>query len=461
MDVHPTTREVEEIPSRPVPGPRPGFIGGHLLAFNRDPLNFLARCAREYGDFVELRFAGFPVFLVNHPDLIEEILIRRNRQFMKGRGLARTRDLLGNGLLTSEGEFWRRQRRLAQPAFHQQRIAGYGEIMVRQTERMLTGWKSGQAIDAHQAMMDLTMAIVAEALFSYDVRGSANVVSRSMDILLKDFSARNRMFFIPEWLPTPGKKRAARAIHDLDEVVYGIIAQRRSNPGSYTDLLATLLEARDETGAGMTDQQLRDEVMTLFLAGHETTANALSWAWMLLSQNPETEKKLHREVDAVLGGRPPTVEDIRRLPYAEHVVTESMRLYPPAWIIGRQAIEAVPVGGATLPEGAGVLLCQWVMHRHPRYYPDPDAFNPDRWDDEAVRRNPPFTYFPFGGGPRLCIGKPFAIQEAIIVLAMVAQRFCLALVPGQTIVPQPSITLRPRPGVKVILEERRPAVGGD
>jgi cytochrome P450 len=440
---------------RPMQGPRPGWIGGNLGAFNRDPLGFLTRCQREYGDFVLLKFGGFPIYFLNDPALIEDVLVTQNRKFIKGRGLGRTRDLLGNGLLTSEGEFWRHQRRLAQPAFHQQRIAAYGEIMARRTEQMLTGWSDGQRIDAHEAMMSLTMAIVAEALYSVDVTGEREVVSGAMDVLLRDFLNRNRGFLIPEWVKTPSKIRAGRAIRELDGVVYAIIQERRAHPDqAHGDLLDTLLTARDEEDQGMTDRQLRDEVMTLFLAGHETTANTLSWSWMLLSQNPAAEEKLHAELSAVLDGRIPTAADLPALTYTTEVVREAMRLYPPAWVIGRQAIQTVTLGGVEIAPGAGFLMSQWVMHRSERYYEDPEAFRPERWEGDFARQIPEYAYFPFGGGPRLCIGRPFALQEAALVLAMVAQRYRLELAPGYVIHPVPSITLRPGGGMPVTLRKR-------
>ncbi|MDD5370642.1 MAG: cytochrome P450 [Anaerolineaceae bacterium] len=447
----PVTSLTEGGAFRVVPGPKPGWVGGNLPEFNRDPLGFLTRCAREYGDLVELRFAGFPVYVLSHPRLIEEVLVTKNRSFHKGRGLVRTRELLGNGLLTSEGEFWRRQRRLAQPAFRHERISHYGEIMQRRTVNMLDRWSDGQLLDAHEAMMDLTMEIVAEALFSADVSGDAKAISSAMTVVLENFSRRNQQYLLPVWLPTPARRRFFRAVDQLDRVVYGFIQARRAGKAGAGggDLLDMLLEARDENGAGMTDQQLRDEVMTLFLAGHETTANTLSWTWMLLAQNPEVEARLHAELDRVLAGHIPTVTDLPNLPYTEHVITESMRLYPPAWVIGRQVIEDVDIGGVKLPIGAGVLMSQWAMQRDPSIFPDADSFLPERWEGDFARSIPAFAYFPFGGGPRLCIGRPFALQEAALVLALVAQRYRLELVTGQEIRPRPSITLRPGGGVRV------------
>jgi cytochrome P450 len=276
-----------------------------------------------------------------------------------------------------------------------------------------------------------------------------------MDVLLRDFLNRNRGFLIPEWVKTPSKIRAGRAIRKLDGVVYAIIQERRAHPDqAHADLLDTLLTARDEEGKGMTDRQLRDEVMTLFLAGHETTANALSWSWMLLSQNPAVEDKLHAELDEALDGRPPTAADLPALPYTAEVVREAMRLYPPAWVIGRQAIQRVTLGGVEIAPGAGILMSQWVMHRSAHYYEDPEAFRPERWEGDFARQIPEYAYFPFGGGPRLCIGRPFALQEAALVLAMVAQRYRLELEPGYAIHPVPSITLRPGGGMPVTLRKR-------
>ncbi len=454
MMANSTTVPGDETPQL-APGPRPGWIGGNLGAFNRDPLGFLTRCQRDHGDFVQLKFGGFPIYFLNDPALIEDVLVTQNRKFIKGRGLGRTKDLLGNGLLTSEGEFWRHQRRRAQPAFHQQRIAAYGEIMARRTAQMLGGWSDGQRIDAHEAMMALTMAIVAEALYSVDVTGEAGVVSGAMDVLLRDFLNRNRAFLIPAWVKTPSKMRAERAIRELDQVVYAIIQDRRDHPEqAHSDLLEMLLTARDEDGQGMTNRQLRDEVMTLFLAGHETTANTLSWSWMLLSQNPAVEEKLHAELDTVLAGRTPVTADLPALLYTAQVVREALRLYPPAWVIGRQTIQTVTLGGVEIAPGAGILMSQWVMHRTPRYYDDPQAFRPERWEGDFAHRIPEFAYFPFGGGPRLCIGRPFALQEAALVLATVAQRYRLELAPGSAVHPVPSITLRPGGGMPVILKKR-------
>jgi cytochrome P450 len=455
----PSASPVEVNTFHAVPGPKPGWIGGNLPEFNRDPLGFLTRCAREYGDVVELRFANFPIFVLSHPRLIEEVLVTKNRSFQKGRGLARTRELLGNGLLTSEGDFWRRQRRLAQPAFHHERIRHYGEIMQRRTAQMLDRWVDGQSLDAHEAMMDLTMQIVAEALFSADVSGNASVVSQAMTVVLENFSRRNRQFLLPEWLPTPTRRRTLKAVEQLDGVVYGFIRARRAGQtgAGGGDLLDMLLAARDETGAGMTDKQLRDEVMTLFLAGHETTANALSWAWMLLAQNPETEARLHAELDRVLTGRTPTVADLPQLPYTEWVVTEAMRLYPPAWVIGRQANEDVEIGGVKMPKDAGVLMSQWAVQRDPRFFTESGSFSPQRWEGDFARQIPAFAYFPFGGGPRLCIGRPFALQEGALVLAMVAQRYQLKLSSAQPIIPRPSITLRPGGSVQVLIHARNAA----
>ena len=436
--------------------PRPIWPGGHMGVFARDRLGFMERTAREYGDIVRLDFNGYPVFLVSSPQVIEEVLVLKNRSFTKGRGLGRTRRILGNGLLTSEGEFWRRQRRLAQPAFHARRIEAYGEIMFELTQKMLANWQEGQVRDVHQDMMTLTLAIVARALFGFDIDGEgARRVRAALEVGLHHFNHQGRTFYlIPEWLPTPENLRFEKAARTLDEVVYEIIRQHRAQGTPSEDLLSMLLEARDEDGSQMTDTQVRDEVMTLFLAGHETTANALSWAWMLLAQNPEAEGRLHAELDAVLEGRPPRVSDLVNLPYTQNTITEVLRLYPPAYVIDRQAAEEVQIGHVILPAGSTVLMSQWVVQRDPRWYDEPERFRPERWEGDFSRRIPDFAYFPFGGGPRLCIGKPFALQEAALVLASVAQRYRLALEPGHKIAMQTSITLRPRRGIFVRLYAR-------
>jgi cytochrome P450 len=450
--------------------PNPGLIGriagGHLSDFNRDALGFITRSARRYGDLVELRFGPFPIFLISHPDLIEEVLVAKNHLFMKGRGLGRTRLLLGQGLLTSEGEFWKRQRRLSQPSFHRQRMLDYAGMMVEMTCRMFDGglglpaWQPGQVRNIHGDMLALTVTIVSQALFGVELsRPVTRAVQEALLVTMREFNRQNRWFIIPEWVPTPSRRRFDQAIDQLEGVVSDIIRERREKAavggaaGSGADLLQIFLEAQAEDAEFMTDQLLRDEVMTFLLAGHETTANALTWSWLLLAQHPQVEAALHAELGAVLGGRLPTAQDIPNLKVTGQILQESMRLYPPAWVIGRQARQETTIGGAAIPEGAGLLLSPYVVQRDARFFPEPEKFDPSRWTDEFTRSLPTYAYFPFGGGPRLCIGKPFTLMEATLVLAMVAQRYRLRLEDPLPIAMEPSITLRPRDGLRMRLEE--------
>jgi cytochrome P450 len=438
------------------PGPKGSLLGGNLSEFRRDRLDFLTRCARTYGDFVSLRLGPRRVILVSDPDAIEHVLVTAGRHFVKHFALRMSPLILGNGLLTSEGDFWLRQRRLAQPAFQRGRVAGYAGVMVDYAERMLAGWRAGEPRDLLAEMSRLTLAIAAKTLFDADADDKANAVRSALEVSQQHFIRRfNSLVPIPVSIPTPGNLRLRRAVRQLDVVIYEFIRQRRAGGAEKGDLLSMLLHARDEGDGGrMTDRQLRDEAMTLFLAGHETTALALSWTWFLLATHPEAEARLLEELRGALGGRAPTVEDWPRLKYTERVVTEAMRLYPPAYVIGREATSAVEVGGYTVPKGMTLLMSQWVVHRDPRWYESPEKFRPERWEGERAKALPKYAYFPFGGGPRLCIGNTFALMEAVLVVATIAQRFRFRLVPGQTVEPSPTFTLRPQSGIKVVLEGR-------
>jgi cytochrome P450 len=442
------------VPLKFPPGPEPGALDGVFSPFRRDPLTFLTSAAREYGDIVGLRFLHYRTYLISHPDYIEDVLVNHPRKFVKGRVLQANKRLFGNGLLTSEGDFWLRQRRLAQPAFHRSRIASYAETMVRYTEQMLERWGDGEERDAHKEMMQLTLQIVGKTLFDADVTNDAQEVGRTITLLLDFSSDFRRLIFTPKWLPTPRNIQTTLAIRRLNKIVYRMIAERRTSERDAGDLLSMLLAARDEDGSRMDDQQLRDETLTLFLAGYETTANLLAWTWWLLASHPDAENKLHQELDLTLGGRAPTMEDLPRLRYAGHIVTESLRMYPPAWGMARLAIEDLEIAGYPVPAGTGVAIAQWVVQRDPRWYDAPDEFRPERWESDLQKRLPRFAYFPFGGGPRQCIGNMFALMEATLVLATVAQRFRLKLMPGAEIVPIASITLRPKNGMPVRLASR-------
>jgi len=444
-----------------VPGPRALWPVGQMYAFSRDPLTLLAGLAREYGDVA--RFWGGPraIYVLSHPDHVRDMLVTNNAKFRKGRALQRAKRLLGEGLLTSEGEYHRRQRRLAQPAFHRQRVVAYGRVMVEYAERAAARWRDGEELDISEEMMRLTLAVVGKTLFDAEVESDADEVGAALTEVMNLFGYLMLPFSeLLEKLPLPPRRRFMRARARLDAVIYRIIEERRRTGGDRGDLLSMLLDAVDEEGdrTGMTDEQLRDEVMTIFLAGHETTANALTWTWYLLAQNPEAEAKLHAELDAVLaGGRVPTPEDVPALPYTEMVVAETMRLYPPAWALGRLALEDHEVGGYRIPAGSLILASQYVIQRDPRFFPDPERFDPERWTPEAKAARPQFSYFPFGGGPRRCIGEGFAWTEGVLILATLARRWRPRLVPGRHVETQPRITLRPGAGgVPMRMESREP-----
>jgi cytochrome P450 len=453
----PKTEDMSQLAAPP--GPPGHLLTGSLPEFRGDRLAFFTRLAREYGDVAAFRLAWRRVLLLSHPDLIESVLATNSRNSIKHFALRLNRLLLGNGLVTSEGEFWLRQRRLSQPAFARDRLAGYGEIMVVCARRRLTTWKAGETRDLHAEMMQLTLEIVGQALFGADVAGEARTVGQALEVALECYIARLKsLFLFPVWLPTRRNRRLREAVGRLDAILFRIIQQRRDRSaddgaGGQDDLLSRLLHAQDEDGSRMTDQQLRDEAMTLFLAGHETTALNLAWTWYLLAQHADVEARLHAELRAVLGGRAPTFADLPRLVYTERIVHESLRLYPPVYAVGREAVHDCTIGGYPVSAGTTLLLSQWVVHRDPRFFPDPEVFDPDRWAGERLMGLPKYAYFPFGGGPRVCIGNTFAVTEAILVLATIGQQFRFRLVPGQAIRPMAHLTLRPEHGIRMTLHD--------
>jgi cytochrome P450 len=437
------------------PGPKGRLLRGYLPEFRRDPTGLLTQVAREWGAIARLQLGPYDFYLLSHPDYIEQVLVTQNKLFVKGRGLEAAEPVLGQGLLSSEGDFWRRQRRLAQPAFHRSRIHEYGRTMVDFALQHMAGWQDGGEYDIAREMMHLTLAIAAKTLFSTDVSNEADIVGDALTTTMESFKTRSRRIVrIPNSWPLPSNIRARRAVAQLDSVIYKIIAQRRASGEDTGDLLSMLMHAVDEDGSQMTPKQLRDEAMTLFLAGHETTANAMAWTWYLLAQHPAAEAKLQQELDQVLGDRPPTPDDLPNVPYAQAVIEESMRLYPPAWLLGRLSAEPFEVGGYQLPANTQVLMSQWVMHRHPRYFEEPDKFSPERWLGGLAKRLPAYAYFPFGGGPRICIGKPFALMETGLLLATIARRWQFRLVEGHPVELEPVITLRPKHGIKVTARAR-------
>jgi cytochrome P450 len=405
---------------------------------------------RDYGEVVRFRFGPMVAHLVSSPEGIHHVLAENNRNYGKQtRGYRNLRYILGNGLLTSEGETWKRQRRIAQPAFHRQRVAGFAAAMVRAAEHATAGLESrrGSEVDLHHEMMRLTLRIVGQTLLGYDPTDAADEVGSALTFLLTLANQRSgRILDLPPLLPTRENLRFRRERKTLDAVVLRMIAERRKNRGDRGDLLSMLMESRDaETGESMDDRQLRDETMTIFLAGHETTANALTFAWLLLSRHPACFRDLRAELAEVLRGRSPTADDLARLTLTRRILQEAMRLYPPAWIIARSATGPDEIGGYEIPAPSIVFVSPYVVHRHPALWSDPEAFDPQRF----AREPPRGAYLPFGAGPRMCIGNGFASMEAELVLATMAQRVRFELVPGSEVELDPSITLRPRHGVRM------------
>lgn len=395
--------------------------------------------------------------MINHPDYIKEVLVTNNQNFIKGLALQRAKRLLGEGLLTSEGEFHRRQKRLAQPAFHRQRIASYSTVMTDYAAAASARWHDGETLDIAEEMMRLTLAIVGKTLFDADVESQAEEVGEAMSVVMDLFNTLTVPFFeLLEKLPLPQMQRFKKARARLDRIIYRLIEERRRRGEDRGDLLSMLLLAQDEEGqsGGMSDVQVRDEALTIFLAGHETTANALTWTWYLLSENPAAEAKLHEELQEVLGSRIPTVDDFPSLRYTEMVMAESMRLFPPAWAIGRLAVDDCEIGGYQVPARSLVLMSQYIMHRDARYFPQPERFDPERWTPGARESRPQFSYFPFGGGPRRCIGEGFAWLEGVLLLATLAQHWQMRLVPNHPVGLRPVITLRPKHGMRMIITRR-------
>ena len=450
------TEGIASLTTRRPPGPRRPFWGA-LISPGRDPLKLFSRFARDYGDITYFRLGGERVFFLNHPQYIRDVLVTHQKNFTKSRGLERAKRLLGEGLLTSEGAAHMRQRRLMQPAFHRERIAAYATVMANTADRWRDRCQDGATCDVSKEMMRVTLAIVGKTLFDSDVESKADEVGGAVsDVLSTFWVSLLPMQGLIERLPLRVLRRGAEARVRLDALIYTLIAERRASGRDHGDLLSMLLAARDdESGTGgLSDVQVRDEALTLILAGHETTANALTWTWYLLSQHPAIEARLHEEIDR-LEGRLPGMADIPRLAYVERVVTEAMRLYPPAWIVGRRAIDDYPIGEYVIPRRGMIFMSPYVMHRDGRFFPDPDRFDPDRWTPEARAALPKFAYFPFGGGTRQCIGEQFAMMELVLLVSTIAQRWQLRLVPNHPVVPQPLITLRARHGMRMTLHARR------
>jgi cytochrome P450 len=466
------------------PGPTHKTPGKLLRQFIHDPINTLSNIAREYGDMSYFKLGREHVYLINNPDYIEKVLIYDHRNFKKGKRLQTAKAVLGEGLVTSEGEFHNRQRRLIQPIFHPKQIMTYSNTMTDYATLMRDRWKDGDTVDVSEEMMRLTLGIICKSVLNYDIESEARQVGKALTTIRK-YSKRlqSPIGHVLDKIPVlPAVKGAREAKKELDSLIYQMIADRRKQEHDYNndkshdeDLLSRLMQAQgldspnnilassNNNKEKMSDKQIRDEVMTIFIAGHETTANALTWTFYLLSQNRDIEKKLHNEIKSVLGdsssgdnvgSRIPSADDIPKLQYTEKVLRESMRLYPPVWTIGRHVENDYPVGEYIIPAGSSILMSQYVMHHNPMYYERPEQFNPDRWTEEFKTHLPRFSYFPFGGGIRGCIGEPFAWIEGVLIIASIAQKWTMRLVPSQRIKLDPAITLRPRYGMKMKLIQR-------
>ena len=441
------------------PSQKSRYPGESMLGITRRPLVYFPALKQTHGDVAMVYIGRQPIVLASHPDHIRDVLVTNARNFHKGRGLERAKMLLGEGLLTSEDEFHLRQRRLAQPAFHRARIMAYGDVMATYAERRADHWHDGDVLEINHEMAAYTLAVVGKTLFDADIEGEAHEIGEALAAAIAAFNYTVLPLApLLLHLPIPMARRYKKGRQRLDATIYRMIAERRASGEDKGDLLSMLLLAHDTEGdgGGMSDLQLRDEVMTLLLAGHETTANLLMWAFYLLSQNLDAEARMHAEIDA-LGDGLLGAADVARLPYTRAVIAETMRLYPPAWVIGRRALSEYRIGEYTVPARTIILMSQWIVHRDPRWWPDAERFQPERWladGSAADPARPKFSYFPFGAGTRVCIGEQFAWMEGILGLATFARRFAMRLVPGHPVVPRPIITLRAQHGMRMVAHAR-------
>jgi cytochrome P450 len=441
----------------PGPPPRDGIVASarYFAGFFFDPIGFVSQRFATYGDIYYAPSGGTGLYVLRHPDHLREVLVTRAASFHKKHtAFERLGLVLGEGLLTTDGETWKRQRRMVQPAFAHARLAGYARVMTEEAARAAGGWRDGEVLDVGREMMQLTLRVVSRTLFGHDVpAGQIETVGRAMTLFQRSIL---RPQLLPQFLPSPGRRRLARSLEALDRMIYDIIGARRTSGGApASDLLQMLVDAVDEEGDGgrLTERELRDQLVTLFLAGHETTSHALTWTLYLLSQNPDAERTLHEELDRVLGERDPAYDDLDRLPYTRQVIEESMRLYPPVYSMARKAHEDTEIGGYRVPAGSEVILWIYLTHRDPRFYPEPDAFRPERFAPVEEASRPKLAYLPFGAGPRACIGKVFAMLEARLLLATVARRWRLEFGGRGRVTGEPRITLVPK-GAKMRVRRR-------
>lgn len=438
------------------PGPKGIPILGSAVPFFKDILGFLKSTASRYGDIAYFQLGTRKIYMLSHPDDIQDVLITNNRNFLKSRALQRAKIIVGEGLLTSEGETHLRNRRIIQPIFHNRVIPGFAETMVHFTDEFISDWKESSVIDVHRKMMEITQRIVVKTLFDAELDDSGKLID-SLSYILNQFS--RFLFPFSEYLdkiPIPSNIKCNNALNTIDEYLYKIIQERKSDVNNRNDLLSLLIQQTEDTGSknAFNEKQVRDEVVTFYIAGQETTSNALCWTWYLISQNKEVEEKIESEIRTVLGNRLPTYEDLGSLTYIQNTVKESLRMFPPAWVVTRRAINDYRVGEYNIPSGTDIYMSQYVVHYDKRFYDKPEIFNPDRWNNLSGKEIHRFAFFPFGGGPRRCIGEPFAMMEAVLLIATIASKWRMRLAPNFKVEPQPLITLRPKNGLKMVLEKK-------
>lgn len=447
---------VEQPRYRKATGPKGLPILGNLVDMGRDTLGFLERTADEYGDVAALQVGRFPALLVTGSDLVEQVLVKEHKNYIKNRVFWRQLEgLLGNGLFTSEDAFWLRQRKMSAPAFATRPLQDYAPHMVAITEQRISRWRDGEEIDLHKEMMGLALQIAAKTLLGADVETDSEEIEHAVTGIVEEVAARfSRPIVIPDAVPLPGHIRYLRGVRYFENLVYEIIARARRNGTTDNSFLSLAMQARDEDGNPMSDKQLRDEVLTMLLAGYETSALGMSWGFEILGRLRDRQQELAQEVRDEIGDAPVTYEDLPRLKKIENAIIEILRIYPPGWGIGREARQDTVIGDYEVKKGTTIILSSWVNHRSSRYFEDPLAFRPERWTPELRKSLPRFAYFPFGGGPRICIGNRFAMMEAMLILATVVRRFDVERLVERPVKPFPSITLRPVGGVWVKLHER-------
>lgn len=450
---------IAQVPPLSSPTTLPGLpLAGNILDIARNPLEFAERLQRDYGDFAAFSLGkGNKTVLISDPNAVKQVLLETGKSYNRGDPTYAMRTVLGNGLVTSEGDFWKRQRKLAAPAFQHNSLNRYADLMVTYTQEMMVRWQSGTVYDIYEEMTLLAQRIIMKALFDVDVQESAKKAGSAFDAMMHGLGAQMKGLeaLLPSFVPTPTRQKMHAGVDYINGLLMELIEKRRTEGSTEQDLLTMLMDARDEEGNPMSDTQLLDEIRTLYLAGHETTANTLSWSWLLLSQEPQVYAKLEAEIDAVLQGRAATFEDVQQLPYCNAVIKESLRCYPAAWVFQRMALEDVDISGYAIPKGTFIWISPWVLHHDARWFEDPNAFMPERWLKEKHEQPLREAYIPFGGGPRICIGNGFAMMEGVLLLATMVQHYRVALLPNHPVEIGVAGTIRPKHGVKATVTARQ------